>query len=238
MPSQRHDSWRAALSQDPYQQKRILRPPLRVLMPVISAGPSCECPRTTPGASFTQETDGVPNMLLSKLIAARIAYGVDRAVQANLAVPAAVVAWEIASNATKQTWLRYITLYNSSGTVPTLGADVHRTSAFSAVMSVVSPRILGSQIHGQTSTFTLTPTSYTLDLSSDATHTLVPSLPFDAFGDAISGETYTFTSSDPAKASVNATTGVMTAHIVGSGIIMTCTASSGTTKTATIAVQA
>lgn len=176
-------------------------------------------------------------MLLSKLIAARIAYGVDRAVQANLAAPAAVVDWSRATNATKQTWLRYITLYNSSGTVPALGADVHRTSAFSAIMAVVSPRFVPGHVPGRTVSFDAAVANAVLDLSSDATEQINITNVLDCNGDAVTGETYTYVSAEPTKVSVSAS-GLLTGLIVDASVIITITASSGVTDTVEVSVQA
>jgi len=176
-------------------------------------------------------------MLLSKQIAARIAYGVDRAVQANLASPVLVVDWSRATNAVKQTWFRYITLYNSSGTVPTLGSDVHRTSAFTAIMSVVSPRFLPGHVPGRTVSFDAAVANAVLDLSSDATEQINITNAVDSNGDAVSGETYTYVSAEPTKASVSST-GLITGLIVDASVIITITASSGATDTVTVSVQA
>jgi hypothetical protein len=176
-------------------------------------------------------------VILSKLNSARIAYGVDRAVQANLASPVAVVDWSRATNATKTTWLQYVSAYNSSGTVPTLGSDVHRTSAFSAVMAVLSPRFVPGHIPGRTADFTAAASNLVLDLSSDATEQINISGAVDSNGDAVSGETYTYVSAEPTHASVSST-GLVTGLIVDASVVITVTSSSGVSKTLTFSVQA
>ncbi len=176
-------------------------------------------------------------MILGKLNAARIAYGVDRAVQANLASPAAVAVWEKTTNAIRTTWLQYVSAYNSSGTVPTLGSDVHRTSAFVAVMSVVSPKRFPGQVAGRTADFTAAASNLVLDLSSDATEQINISGAVDFNGDAVSGETYTYTSAEPTHASVSVS-GLVTGLIVDASVVITITSSSGVAKTLTFSVQA
>jgi hypothetical protein len=172
-------------------------------------------------------------VLVSKLIAARLAYGVDRAVQANLAVPATVVAWELATDATKVTWLRYITVYNEAGTVPTLGSDVHRTSAFSALMRVLIPAILPGNVLGRVKTYAVSPTTTTKAVAG--TQQLTITTPLDADGNAATG-TYTYASSNTNKATVNAS-GLITAVQSGSATVTVTEVNSGVTHTCVVTVS-
>lgn len=72
-------------------------------------------------------------MIFSKLIAARIAYGVDRAIAGSGAE------WHQAVSL-HPTWLQYVSNYIQRGTIPSLGSGT-RNNAFVAVMAVASPGI-------------------------------------------------------------------------------------------------
>jgi len=177
-------------------------------------------------------------MLISTNTAARLAYGVDRAIQANAVSPVLVAHWSLATNATKETWKRYITVWRHRGrTSPALDAGAARDDAFAAVMDVCFPSILGlaGSIHGQIASFTISPTTDLLDLSSDATQQITITVPLDAYGDVATG-TFTYATTDAAKATVSAS-GLVTAVAVGTCTI-TVTSNTGVARTLAITVQA
>lgn len=171
-------------------------------------------------------------MITSKLIAARIAYGVDRAVQANADTPVAVKAWD-SNTAVHVTWLQYVSAWQQSGTSPDLDSGGIRDDAFAAVMAVVSPRRLPGQVAGRTASFTLSPTTTTK--AAAATQQLTVSAAADYNGDAVSSETYSYASSDTGVATVSAT-GLITAVATGTCTV-TVTASSGVTRTCAVTVS-
>jgi hypothetical protein len=174
-------------------------------------------------------------MIISKLIAARIAYGVDRAVQANAGSPTLVAAWDL-NVAAHVTWLRYVTNWQQKGASPALDAGGIRDDSFAAVMAVVSPRRVPGQIAGRTVNFALDATTFTIDVSDASTHQITESGAVDFNGDAVSSEHYTYVSGTPAHATVSST-GLVSPVAAGTSVI-TVTSSSGVVKTATVTVTA
>lgn len=174
-------------------------------------------------------------MISSKLIAARIAYGVDRAVQANATSPVLVKAWEL-NVAAHQTWLRYVTNWQQKGTSPALDTGGIRDDSFAAVMSVLSPRYTAGFVHGKTASFTVAATRTTIDISNVETSQLSESAIVDAFGDAVSSETFTYASSDITKATVSGT-GLVTPVAAGA-VTIHVTASSGVLVDKALTIQA
>lgn len=172
-------------------------------------------------------------MLISIRLAARLAYGVDRAIQANAQAPVAVVSWEAATAAVKTTWKGYVSAFMSGGAVPALAADATRIAAFNAVMASAKYTVPAGKIHNKTVSFTLSPSTTTK--AAMATQQLTVSAALDAYGDAISGEKYTYVSSDITKATVDAA-GLITAVATGSATI-TATSSSGIAHTCVVTIS-
>jgi hypothetical protein len=146
-------------------------------------------------------------MIFSKLNAARIAYGVDRAIAATGAL------WENAV-ASHPTWLQYVTNYVQRGTIPSLGSAT-RNNAFVAVMTVAKPGISPGQ--GANTAHLIA--SILIESTHNAVHTDAPftiaATCKDADGNTIASPTLHWLSSVPAKGTIGATTGVFTPVAAG-----------------------
>jgi hypothetical protein len=147
-------------------------------------------------------------MLLSKLNAARIAYGVDRAIAASGAD------WEHAV-ASHPTWFQYVSNYVQRGTIPSLGSAT-RNNAFVAAMSVIKPGI------GPDATSRVIASIVISALTHNGAHTDGPFTLtvqcFDALGGLVeTPSSLTWISSDPTKATVAspAANGVVTPVAAG-----------------------
>lgn len=147
-------------------------------------------------------------MIFSKLIAARIAYGVDRAIAGSGAL------WEQAVSL-HPTWLAYVSNYIQRGTIPSLGSGT-RNNAFVAVMQVASPGIKPAANSRVISTITISALTHN-GAHTDAPFTLTVSC-FDSLGLPVeTPATLTWISSDPTTATVAspAANGVVTPVAAG-----------------------
>jgi hypothetical protein len=143
-------------------------------------------------------------MLLSKLNAARIAYGVDRAIAASGAD------WEHAV-ASHLTWLQYVSNFVQRGTAPSLGSTA-RNNAFLAVMSVLKPGISPNQVEGVVASLVIESTHSAVHTDAPFTITAVAK---DFQGNVISSPKLVWVSSVPAKGTIVASTGVFTPVAAG-----------------------
>jgi hypothetical protein len=162
-------------------------------------------------------------MLLSVRNIARTVYGVDRAAQANLGSPVLVNSWERATAATRTTWIGYVKGYLRHGTTPTLGSEVARTDAFTAVMRALSAYTgtKPGRAHGHPYTITITP--------GNTSEAHPNTLQFTAV-------VKTWNSATPAKATIDAA-GLATTVAAGSSVI-TASLPSGLADGATITSNA
>jgi hypothetical protein len=146
-------------------------------------------------------------MIFSKLNAARIAYGVDRAIAASGAL------WENAV-ALHPTWLQYVSNYIQRGTIPSLGSTA-RNNAFVAVMTVASPGIkpgLGPNTNHLIASILIESTHSAVHTDAPFTITAVCK---DAAGATVPSPTLHWLSSVPAKGTIVDTTGVFTPVAAG-----------------------
>ena len=173
-------------------------------------------------------------MLLSVRNIARTVYGVDRAAQANLGSPVLVDSWERATAATRTTWSGYVKGYLRHGTTPTLGSEVARTDAFTAVMRALSAYTgtKPGRAHGHPYTITITPGNTSEAHPNTLQFTAVVK---DFYGDVLS-LTPTWNSATPAKATIDAA-GLATTVAAGSSVI-TASLPSGLADGATITSNA
>lgn len=174
-------------------------------------------------------------MLVNKHIAAKLAYECDRAVQATLDAPSLVKQWNLAQ-AAHETWIKYVSDYMQRGTIPTLNSEPDRVAVFTNLMQVIRPGVSPGKRAGATYTFDAAIDDSTLDISDMETGQITNTNTLDYNGDAVSGETFTYASSDETKATVSAS-GVVTPVGAGS-VTITVTASSGATDTVAVTVQA
>ncbi len=145
-------------------------------------------------------------MLLSKLNAARIAYGVDRAIAASGAD------WEHAV-ASHITWLQYVSNFVQGKGAPNLGPDnATRNAAFLAVMAVLKPGISPNQVEGVVASLVIEATHAAVHTDAPFTITAVAK---DFQGNVIASPKLVWVSSVPAKGTIVAATGVFTPVAAG-----------------------